>query len=461
MSQTSPTLSLPYLQPSQAQKHVTHNEALDVLDLVVQLCVQSFDDTDPPATPAEGDVYVPASGATGAWAGRDGEMAVWRDGIWQFLVAQTGWRAWDIASEELRVWTGSAWAAPVAATDNLDGLGVGTSADATNVLAVAGPATLLSHSGTGHQLKINKAADGQTASLLFQSNWSGHAEMGLAGTTDFSIKVSPDGSAWTSAMVLDAGTGQAGFGADVPLARLHARETADEPVMRVEASDAGYSAAALEVVTERSANAAFDFARFSSNGGLDAAFVFAGDGNGSCDGSWSGGGADYAEYFEWADGNPEGEDRRGLSVVLDGDKIRPAEEGESPIGVISGMPSIIGDADAGRWKGKYLRDAFGSYITETVTLVEWQAGDVALSFAEAELPSDMEVPEHAQRRSMTRRVQNPEYVEGVAYVPRGERAEWAVVGLMGKLRVRSGQPVGDRWLRMRRVADAVEEWLVR
>jgi len=87
MLQTSPTLSLPYLQPSQVQKHVTHNEALEILDLVVQLRVQSFDDTDPPAAPVEGHVYVPASGATGAWAGHDGELAVWRDGIWQFLAA--------------------------------------------------------------------------------------------------------------------------------------------------------------------------------------------------------------------------------------------------------------------------------------------------------------------------------------------------------------------------------------
>ena len=69
--------------------------------------------------------------------------------------------------------------------------------------------------------------------------------------------------------------------------------------------------------------------------------------------------------------------------------------------------------------------------------------------------------QRAQRRGVTRRVQNPEYVEGVAYIPRAELAEWAVVGLMGKLRVRSGQPVGDQWLRMRRVADNIEEWLVR
>ncbi|WP_165610537.1 hypothetical protein [Cognatishimia maritima] len=56
-------------------------------------------------------------------------------------------------------------------------------------------------------MKVNKAATGDTASLLFQSAWTGHAEMGLAGSMDFSIKVSDDGVAWTDAMVFDALTG--------------------------------------------------------------------------------------------------------------------------------------------------------------------------------------------------------------------------------------------------------------
>ncbi len=79
-------------------------------------------------------------------------------------------------------------------------LGLGTSADAQNPLAVAGPATLLTHDGAGHQVKVNKAAPGDTASLLFQTNWSGRAEMGTAGTDAFSIKVSPDGSNWSTAL---------------------------------------------------------------------------------------------------------------------------------------------------------------------------------------------------------------------------------------------------------------------
>ncbi len=55
-------------------------------------------------------------------------------------------------------------------------------------------ATLLNHDGAGHQLKINKAAAGDTASLLYQDAFSGRAELGLAGDDDFHFKVSPDGS---------------------------------------------------------------------------------------------------------------------------------------------------------------------------------------------------------------------------------------------------------------------------
>ena len=93
------------------------------------------------------------------------------------------------------------------ATQNLNGVGIATSYDDINRLSVRGPATLFSHDGGGHQVKVNKASSGDTASLLFQSNWTGHAEMGLAGNTGFSIKVSPDGGSWTEALRLDPTTG--------------------------------------------------------------------------------------------------------------------------------------------------------------------------------------------------------------------------------------------------------------
>lgn len=209
MPDSSPILALPYLMPAQAQKHVTHNEALRRLDIIVQLSVESFDADTPPDLPVEGEVFALGDSATGAWAGHDGDLAVSLDSAWHFVTPRTGWRAWGRTQAQLRIWDGSAWVLPMMAQDNLSGLGIGTSADTVNRLAVMAQATLLTHDGAGHQLKINKAAGGDTASVLFQSGWSGHAEMGLAGTKDFSIKVSGDGAAWTQALSLDRDTGLA------------------------------------------------------------------------------------------------------------------------------------------------------------------------------------------------------------------------------------------------------------
>jgi hypothetical protein len=87
-------------------------------------------------------------------------------------------------------------------------LGVSATPDATNRLSVSAPATLLNNAGAGHQLKINKASTADTASLLFQTAWSGRAEMGLAGSDDFTVKVSPDGSAFYTGFAVAAADGR-------------------------------------------------------------------------------------------------------------------------------------------------------------------------------------------------------------------------------------------------------------
>ena len=92
--------------------------------------------------------------------------------------------------------------------DNLDGVGIGTSHDATNRLAVAAAATLLTHAGTDHRLVLNKASAADTGSVLFQSGWSGRAEMGLAGSDAFALKVSPDGSQWRDGLSIAPASGQ-------------------------------------------------------------------------------------------------------------------------------------------------------------------------------------------------------------------------------------------------------------
>lgn len=113
-------------------------------------------------------------------------------------------------------------------------------------------------------------------------------------------------------------------------------------------------------------------------------------------------GADYAEMFEWQDGNPNHEDRRGLFVTLDGEEIRLANaEDDFIFGVVSACPSVVGDNYADDWKGKYKRDVFGEKIRD-------ENGSWIL---------------------------NPDYdpEQDISYIPRDQRKEWAAVGMMGKL----------------------------
>ena len=229
MPDQSPRIKLPYIQPSQAQKHVTHNHALERLDVVTQLVVEAFGAVSPPASPPEGAIYALDTTPLGDWSGQSGLLAQWNGQNWLFISPSEGWRAWGIAEQEFRIFQAGAWQSLLA---GLDQLGINTIADATNRLAVASDATLFSHNGAGHQLKINKDTAPDTATVLFQSGYTGHAEMGLAGNNAWSLKVSADGSIWHQTVVVDpsaqsislapAGTeravlSDAGFQIDVPI----------------------------------------------------------------------------------------------------------------------------------------------------------------------------------------------------------------------------------------------------
>ena len=206
MPDTSAILGLPLIQPAQAQKHVTHNEALRLLDVLVQLVVATRDMPAPPASPVEGECHIVGPGATGPWAGRSGAVAVATSGQWQFLAAKPGWRAHVLAEGATVTYLAGSWQASGAVS--APRFGINATADTTNRLTVSSAATLLTHAGAGHQVKINKAAVGDTASLLFQTNFSGRAEMGLAGNDGFGVKVSADGATWFTALAVDPANGR-------------------------------------------------------------------------------------------------------------------------------------------------------------------------------------------------------------------------------------------------------------
>lgn len=135
-------------------------------------------------------------------------------------------------------------------------------------------------------------------------------------------------------------------------------------------------------------------------------------------------GADYAEFFEWTDGNPNAEDRIGLIVALDGEKVRPAMPGDDVLGIVSGTAAVLGDSAAMYWKDKYLTDEFGRTICDMVE-----------EFIELPDPETGEMVKESTGLMPQPRL-NPNFDPDSTYIPREARKEWDQIGMMGKLYVR-------------------------
>ena len=224
----------------------------------------------------------------------------------------------------------------------------------------------------------------------------------------------------------------------------------------------------------RAANASYGFFIGSSGDEGDNEIRMMGDGSINSDGSNNlGSGADYAEYFEWKDGNSSSEDRRGYSVVLDGNQIVKATDSDDAskiIGVISGNPAVVGDSAWNKWNQKHLKDNFNTYIWEDYTQTEWTDADGNFISHQTDLiPDGVTAPDDAVvvskeedgTTNLQRRKVNPSWDSTATYVPRSDRKEWDTVGLMGKLRLKKGEPTGTNWIKMRDIDSNVEEWLVR
>ncbi|MGQ3675631.1 DUF2793 domain-containing protein [Xanthobacter sp. TB0139] len=116
MFDQSARLGLPYLAASQAQKHVTHNEALRRLDALVHLSLESITTQAPPGAPAEGQCWFVPEGAAGAFAGHEGQLACWEAGVFDFLDLPDGAQAFIRDEWRIAMFARGGWGSPLAST---------------------------------------------------------------------------------------------------------------------------------------------------------------------------------------------------------------------------------------------------------------------------------------------------------------------------------------------------------
>ena len=138
---------------------------------------------------------------------------------------------------------------------------------------------------------------------------------------------------------------------------------------------------------------------------------------------------------------------------------------------------VVGNLAWNMWTEKYITDDFGVYEMEDHDVVEWEetitdeegnASTKQHSYESHAIPEGVTVPADATRKThdengkkFQHRKLNPNYDPAVEYTPREERPEWLIIGLLGQVPVLKGQPVGDRWVKMRDISEAVEEWMIR
>ncbi|MGL4440928.1 MAG: DUF2793 domain-containing protein [Bosea sp. (in: a-proteobacteria)] len=214
MSDTTLRHRLPLLAAAQAQKHVTHNEALSIIDTLLNLRLKSRGFNVPPASPVTGECHIVGSVPTAAWTGQAAMLAVWSENAWLFHQPQAGWLASTTNPQKLEIFDGAIWREAMSVVSTL---GINATPDAANPVVmrvnnILATATLQAEGGNGDvRLKINRELSTDTASLLFQSGFSGRAEMGIVGSDQFSIKVSPDANTWHDALAIAPATGVVTF----------------------------------------------------------------------------------------------------------------------------------------------------------------------------------------------------------------------------------------------------------
>ena len=156
----TPRLLLPFIVPGQAQKELFHNEALQVLDVLVAAAVEGLPQAAPPASPAVGSCYIVAASPTGVWAGHAHQLAAYTSGGWRFVAPRDGMSAYVAVNGSLALYHGGAWE-----IGSLKGSQL--MVDGVKVVGSQGPAIAAPAGGTTADIEA-RAAIGQILAAMRQ-----------------------------------------------------------------------------------------------------------------------------------------------------------------------------------------------------------------------------------------------------------------------------------------------------
>ena len=318
-------------------------------------------------------------------------------------------------------------------------VGIGTTGPEVNleVASSSGAQINVTHTGTVNDGDVVGTIGFRDPGTATYSYISSTAVDNTGGTLDGSLRLwtQKNNSLTESLSIVSANVG---IGAATPAQKLSVIQTGSGGSVgaaRITADDDSYASTdgVLSLHCDSTSTTAFNFLKTVSdaNGSPDVEHILEGDGTSSQDGGVEWTDTDIAEFFETSDGNAIAP---GVTVVLVNGKIRAAQDGENLFGVVRPNKSamIVGGAAWNKWSGKYLRTPYGAY----------------------------DLNEDGSRKL------NPDFIEDLdedgnqIYVPRADRDEWQIVGLLGQIPINKGQPVSSSWKKMWKITDDVDMYYV-
>jgi hypothetical protein len=298
---------------------------------------------------------------------------------------------------------------------------------------------------TGQRLQFVGASDfdfttddAVTSVLIDNSGGDGDAVLGfqLSGTSIFTLGVDDGDYDKLKLGTTAVGTATMWTVTTAGATTIESSENTSNP-LKVHGTHASQTTDNLQVNATRAAGTAYSLiAAYGGNLG-DLEFKVRADGEVTADGSFTGSGADYQEYFESEDSSALSV---GKTVVLVGGKVALSSSyPELPIiGVVrpkewNKNSAVRGNAAWNWWTERYLSDNYGRYILQ----------------------------DDPQNPGSKIRTENPSYSPSTQYIPRHDRAEWNLIGLLGQVQVEKGQRTDDRWIKMKNISSSVELWYIR